>query len=73
MKNLFSSLNLSQIITFVFGTVVVFVLEKFMPASDLRSTLLALNAQVMALLLVLVRKPSTEGGTTAVNLTKLNG
>lgn len=70
MKNLFSSLNLSQIITFVFGTVVVFILEKFMAAGDLRSTLLALNAQVMALLLVLVRKPSAEGGTTAVNLTK---
>lgn len=66
LKNFLQSLNLAQILTFVFGTIFVFLIEQFIPAGDLRTVLLSLNAQLLALILVLVRKPSVEGGTTAV-------
>lgn len=70
LKNFFSSLNLAQILSFVFGTIFTFLIENFVPAGDLRTTLLALNTNLLALVLVLVRKPSVQGGTTAVNLDK---
>ena len=65
LKKLLGTLNLAQIVTFVFGTGTVFLLEQYVPAGDLRSTLLALNTQLLALVLVLVRKPSDQGGSTA--------
>lgn len=70
IKGLFKSLSLGQILVFVVGTIGVYAIEALVPAGDLRTTLLALDANVLALLTTIFRKPSTEGGTVAKAIAK---
>ncbi len=70
VKGLLKSLSLGQILIFIVGTVGVYVIETFLPAGDLRTTLLALDANLVALLTTLFRKPSNEGGTVAKSIAK---
>ena len=64
MGKLLGALNLTQILTFLFGTVLVFLAKLVLPAGEVQNAVLAFLPQLLALILVLVRKPSSEGGTT---------
>lgn len=64
VTRLAGALSLGQILTFVVGTVGVFVIKNYAPAG-LQEALLAIDAQVVAIIAVLTRKPSAAGGTVS--------
>lgn len=64
MKGLFGALSLPQILTFIFGTALVFVVKALLPEGELQTAILNVLPQILAILLVLTRKPSDSGGTT---------
>lgn len=62
MGKLLGALSLGQIITFLFGTILPYVINMVVPSGDLHNALMDLLPGIMALLMVLLRKPSAEGG-----------
>lgn len=62
-KALLKGMSWQQIVIFVVGTGGVFVIENLIPAGELRTLLLSLDANLVALLTNLFRKPSNQGGS----------
>ena len=70
MGKILGTLSLAQILSFVVGTIGVYLIEQFVPAGDLRTSLLALDSQLVALIAVIFRKPSSEGGAVVTAIKK---
>lgn len=60
---LLGAMSWQQIVLWVVGTGGVYLIQHFVPAGDLQAALLTLDANLVAFLTVLFRKPSTEGGS----------
>ena len=63
LSKLLGALSLPQIITFILGTLAPIVVQKLVPPGELQTVILQGCASLMAILLVILRKPSDEGGS----------
>lgn len=63
---LLKTLNLSQIVAFVFMTAAPYVIGLVVKDPALQLHLISLASSIGAALLVILRKPSAEGGTVVV-------
>lgn len=63
MGNIFSKFSLSQVLTFLFGTVLVWVVDAVIKDPATKQSIQAVLANILALLMIVLRKPSTQGGT----------
>lgn len=60
---LLGALNWKQVLIWLVGTVGIGAIQCLVPAGNLKTTLLGIDANAVSLLGVLFRTPSTQGGT----------
>lgn len=57
------ALSWEQIVIWVVGTGGVYAITHLIPSGDLQSALLAIDANLVSILSILFRKPSSDGGS----------
>jgi hypothetical protein len=63
LGKILSALSIQQVVTFVLSTLAPLLIAKLVPPGDLQTTLLSACASLLSLLMVVLRKPSTSGGS----------
>jgi hypothetical protein len=59
------AMNWQQVLTFIVGTVGVYAIQHFVPAGQLQTLLLGADANLVALIAIVFRTPSAQGGTVS--------
>ena len=65
MGKLFGAINVGQVVTFVFMTGAPVLIRALVKDPGFQDALITLAANIGAVLLVILRKPSDQGGTAA--------
>jgi hypothetical protein len=63
LKLILGALNIQQVITFIFSTAAAVIISKLVSDPELQKVLIVASSNIGALLVVLLRKPSAEGGS----------
>lgn len=63
MGKILSALSWQQIVTFLLGTLAPLLIAKMVPPGELQTALLSACSSLLAVLVVVLRKPSAEGGS----------
>jgi hypothetical protein len=63
ISKILGALSWQQAVLWLVGTGAVYAIQHWVPAGDLQTSLLALDANLLTILTVIFRKPSANGGS----------